>query len=356
MRKILLTLLFVSVVGACVVAIWNPVHCCAAMPELRAALASLAPTEAETKAISELRKNALTPTSVPDAAEPVDDDSVAFAIEHRFLIGKEAHVRQITANPAMSWSGLPVATQFPSVDSSPGMFSNSVSTQVPIQVRYLEQKNTEKFLLDMCQTYRMLSVFADPRFTVANGKEGTISDTTHLPFVTSVKPFVADGVMGYQPVIQFFDQGQRITTTASLLQDGSCRLKSRFELSELAKVDTYMLLDDGGPDGAPIRSGRTRIITTKSGVTVQIPTLRSFRAEIPDIVIPEGMSLLVAFPGAVLPGKGDQGVFLLITARNLSDESHVPIGAYDDTPTFSVGLKEIEDEWERFWMLDTPQK
>ena len=59
MRKILLTLLIVSVVGASAFAVWNPFSRTTTPTfneaELRAALASLTPTEAEAKAIATLR-------------------------------------------------------------------------------------------------------------------------------------------------------------------------------------------------------------------------------------------------------------------------------------------------------------
>jgi hypothetical protein len=46
---------------------------------------------------------------------------------------------------------------------------------------------------------------------------------------------------------------------------------------------------------------------------LQFPVFRTFRAEIPDIVIPEEMSLLVMFPGAFLPGE--EGMFMLLTPQ-----------------------------------------
>jgi len=372
MKKILLTLLCVSLICASVFAFLPFGNKTATSTineaELRAVLESLAPTEAEAKAIAELRKNSLSPSSVPVEVETVDDDSVWFTIAFQFLSGKEADIRQITAHPAMSWSSLPVAKQqLPIAESSPGMFSSSVSTQMPMQVRFLEQTTTEKLLSTLSQTYKMLSVSAAPSMSVANGNEEMMNDTTKIPFVTSVLPVVADYATSYQPVIQFFDKGHRITAKATLLQDGSYRLKSQVEVTALEKVDTYKLLYDGTPDVVVSRNSRT-VVTTSYGVTIQNPSFRSFHANIPDIVIPEGMSLLVAFPGAIFPGKEDHGAFLLITPRKLSlkdtsemsDEMRTRYTSSDVQEREecvryqSENTKTIADEWERFWMLDEP--
>jgi len=348
MRKVLLTLLVVSLICPSVFAFWffsskqaTPTFNEA---ELRAMLAHLTPTEAEAKAIAALREKssviqrAMQPKEfaliLPSGndlkpqveAEPVDDDSVQFAIEYRFLSGPESLIKTITGHPAMEWSALPAAT--PSANTTPpGTFSRSVSVQMPIHVRYLENDKLERIIKPF-MSHRTTSIMECPRYMLANGQEGTVSDVTQIPFVTSVCPVEADGAIGYQPIIQTLDTGITTTTKVTLLQDGSCRLASRAEFVSVGEVSTYRLIDGGDEVVNESRLGFVRTTkTVKNGVTIQVPSFHTFRADIPDIVIPEGMSLLVAFPGDVAPPGNNSnepgGVFMLITPTKGCCEGHV---------------------------------
>jgi len=181
----------VSLVCASAFAFWNTFSRTATPTineaELHAALESLAPTEAEAKAIAVLREKtsiqlarlqwkyaqqhaqlqsqrlqmltdrqndpsalslAMTTGSdleLPVEAEPVNDGSIQIAIEYRFFSDTESLSRTITGHPAMEWTVLPVATPFLSTGTPPGTFSRSVSTQMPMHVRYLENDRIEKF-------------------------------------------------------------------------------------------------------------------------------------------------------------------------------------------------------------------
>ena len=151
-----------------------------------------------------------------------------------------------------------------------------------------------------------------------SGQAGTVNDTTTVPFVTGVVPVEADGEVGYQPVLQYTDNGLVFTTQATLLQDGSCRLDvCQLNMSNILKTETYRLLEEEG--FTETKKGNVTTIT--NGITVQVPTVQSFRVALPEVVIPEGMSLLVAFPGIPAVGyyydaKGEsRATFLLITPR-----------------------------------------
>ena len=345
MRKILLTLLCVSLVCASAFAFWNPFNRSTKPTfneaELHATLAELAPTEAEAEAIAALRKKssviqrAMQPKEfplilpsdlkLPVEAEPVDDDSVQFAIEYKFLSGPESFVKTVTGHPAMEWSALPVATPFANTSTPPGTFSRSVSVQMPIHVRYLENDKLEKIIKPF-MSHRTTSIMELPKLMLANGQEGTVSDVTQIPFVTSVSPIEADGAIGYQPVITIIGQGMTTTTKVTLLQDGSCRLASRVEFTSVGEVNNYRLIDGGDEVVNESRLGLVRS-TIRNGITIQVPSLHTFSVNIPDIVIPDGMSLLVAFPGDVAPPGNNSnepgGAFMLITPTKGCCEGHV---------------------------------
>ena len=330
MRKILLIALLTIAVCSSALAIdwfWKKTPSdLADLKNIQNALASLTPTEAETKAISNLRQklfspddygggNGGLPVKISTEAAPIDDDDVRISIEYRFISGKEPLISKITAIPALTWTGLPVnSKQFADTGLMSGTFSSSVGIQMPMLVRYLEQTNVQKFS-DQMHVSRMVSCLVAPKITVAKGQENMTADTTTIPFVTGVVPVEQEGEMCYQPVIQMFDQGMILTTKATLLQDGSCRLeKCQLVLTNLVKIDEVKLVD-GDLSNAEFDKTKER-----SGVTIQVPTVQSFRADIPEIVIPQGMTLLVAFPGAGYPPHGLEdndryGMFLLITPQ-----------------------------------------
>jgi len=398
MRKILLSLLFVSLVCVSAFAIWNPFGSKTVTPnnneaELCAVLASLAPTEAEAKAIAKLREktsiqlagqqreewarlqreyiqqrsqqlqrltekqndpsthadlqpilqrqinvvqqqmsqgmllpmtasNDLTTGSdqePPVEAEPVKDESIQIAVVYRLFSDTESLAKTITGHPAMAWSPLPVATPFLSTGTPPGTFSHSVSVQMPMHVRYLEPSNVEKFY-NLFRSRRASTIMESPRFIVSNGQEEILSDTTAIPFVTSVLPVEELGDEPvYHPIIQLLGQGQTYTTKATLLQDGSYRLSSRVEFTTIRKVEQYRLVDT-----PPTPQQLAEYPRTKGGITIQVPSFHTFRVHIPDIVIPDGMSLLVAFPGGNIAPESNSsdspGIFMLITPQKVEDE------------------------------------
>ena len=287
------------------------------LQSIQKALASLTPTEAEAKAISDLRKKSLAQTNsngeLPAEAAPVDDDDVRISIEYRFIIGKEPLISKIISIPALTWTGLPVnSKQFADTGLMSGTYSDSVSIQMPIHVRYMEQTTAQKFNDQMVS--RTISHLIAPKMTFANGQANMTADTTTIPFVTSVMPIEQEGVLCYQPVIQTVDQGMTFTTKATLLQDGSCRLeKCQLVFTNLVKIDHFKLVD-GDPNNMEFdKTKETR------GITIQVPTVLSFRADVPEIVIPQGMTLLVAFPGTCctpnVESNDSHGMFLLITPQ-----------------------------------------
>jgi hypothetical protein len=248
----------------------------------------------------------------------------------------------------MAWSPLPVATPFLSTGTPPGTFSRSVSIQTPLHVRYLENNKVEKFYNLFLRSRRALTMMESSRLMLRNGQEEIQSDTTSIPFVTSVLPVEADGITAYQPIFQRLDTGHTYTTKATLLQDGSYRLSSRMEFTYASKVERYRLVNEDTTVSESRIGGRSRT-ETRDGVTVQVPSVHTFRAYIPDIVIPDGMSLLVAFPGGSISPESNSsdplgGIFMLITPRKVDE--HASDASEDMHP--------IQDEWAQFWSGDVP--
>jgi len=137
--------------------------------------------------------------------------------------------------------------------------------------------------------------------------------------------------------------------------------------------------------------------TGTTDITVQQPVSRTLSVNMPTVVIPEGMSLLVAFPGIGFnhwrtdrnEGEAEEA-FLLITPKVVSNEAQVVAQApvqlsetlhrysmpitlsLSETPVLSVEMQHldtpekagystpamriIQNEWERFWMLDAPYR
>jgi len=228
-----------------------------------------------------------------------------------------------------------------SPSTPPGTFSRSENLQMPMHVRYLENNKIEKFCI-LFQSLSTATVMEAPRFMLRNGEEGTVNDITTVPFVTSVLPIEADGAVGYQPIIQLLDTGQTYTTKVTLLQDGSYRLASQMEFTHATKVDQPKLINEESvPEPRSLFGNRNRT-ETKRGVTVQAPSFNTIRVNIPDIVIPDGMSLLIAFPGYT-NNNPSGGMFLLITPRKV------------EAIEFASGdVRQVPDEWEPFWIGDVP--
>jgi hypothetical protein len=203
----------------------------------------------------------------------------------------------------------------------------------PMQVRFLEEANVQKFI-HLIQSDQKNSVIEAPKITVPFGEEGLLEDTTTIPFVTNVIPIVTDDKdgkiisLGYQPVVTECKSGQTFKFKAALLEDGSCRLDTcQFETSRILKVHEFTFVDDGITEA---KKGTQK----KSGITIQQPVIATFSVTAPDIVVPEGMSVLATIGGIkeIKENGKSQMMFLLLTpqVRKPWDEVNtaMPNGGY----------------------------
>jgi predicted DNA-binding WGR domain protein len=299
-------------------------------PKVIATLKSLTPTEAEAKAIAELREktkkryyeflkqNKYAPvimppepdaaTSAPTTADvAANSDGVQISLAYMLISVVEPLAQKIISEPAMDWVMLLNGLNPPSASAYSDRTSLfSINAEVPTQVRFLDEANTQKFY-NLMQAQRTANVLELPKAVIASGGIGSINDVCEIPFVTGILSFEVDGGRAYEPIIKLYKNGFSLTFKATHLENGSCRLdECRFELSRITKMDEVCLLE-----------GETTKISKTSGITVQVPTFASLCANIPEIEIPEGMSLLVSFPGApaVELGKDSGTTFLLITPK-----------------------------------------
>jgi len=276
--------------------------------EVRAILQSLAPTEAEAKAISELRARILSGEQASSNVPVSQNPDAQIATEFRYISLESPLAEMVLQEPAMNWSMIiPVEPNNNGVRSNtppwdapfaamtPGTAWSGTYMNQPILVRFLDDSNAEK-LIRLGQWDTKSNVLTAPKLTLENGQPGMINDTSLIPFVDGVYPIEADYALAYQPSIRMESQGQRLALQGTVLQDGSVRLdRLHADFNTVKEVRKVKLLDD--------QNGKT--------VTVQVPSVASFRISIPEIVIPKGMSLLVAMPG--MNEKGE--MFLLITPK-----------------------------------------
>ncbi len=288
---------------------------------LLTSLKELAPTPAEKEAVKNLRAIAMAEFTarantkhIPTSSEPKtesNDNDDWIGMDHRVYTIPAPLARQIMANPAFAWSGLPIPPNGPPNKMSgaaPG-FCQITSAPMPLQVRLLETKCVEK-LNTLLLSLDGVNCLQYPRVTFQNGQSGEIKDATQQPFVTSVLAHADDHTPAYQPVIQIFNEGVNVTTKATLLEDNSCRIDyENITLNKVEKVDIVKLLDNGTVNGR------------QSGVSLQSPTVTMLSLTLPPVTIPENMSLLVAVPGLFTEGNSE-GVFVLITPKREQVEEY----------------------------------
>lgn len=369
MRRLLMISVLLTVFCPVAEAAWPMGRKKAAQAEAqtRAAIQALAPTEAESVAIKRLREKSLIQSRndgiirqdpvifqrnpndsqlqpLPAEAAPIPpggDEQIG--VEIRFIAMKEPFAQSLIAEKSLTWTGLPIldfetqpisvqvpiaqqdgsvqyATQMvrkPVAKSQPvrpGFHATVSETAMPLQVRYMEQTTARK-LLDLVQGTPNANVLQSPKVTIFSGQMATVADSSQHPYVSSVIPVEQDGETAYQPVIYILDEGLNMTVQGTLLQDRSCRLDGlNVTQTKVTKVDTYRLVD-GDPDQFEKVTAKDK---QKSGVTIQCPMTARFEANLPSIVIPEGMSLLVAMPGGGY-FNGDQ-VLLLVTPQRIVPE------------------------------------
>jgi hypothetical protein len=265
-----------------------------------------------------------------------ENRNVQVIVELRCISVSPPLAKMIITHPALDWTSLlplepaDAAKLLPleSADATklyvvkgneqqitPGTVRSAVQTESAIVVRLLEESNFDTFT-SIVQLNRSNRFVEMPKIMLHNGQKGMINDTTAIPFVVGICPIEGDEGVDYQPVIRHVNQGITFTVRGTVLQDDSCRLdECCVDYTTLIRTELAQWREEEEP------RGKTQ---ERSGLTVQVPVVHSFRVNIPEIVVPSGMSLLVAFPGVegfvgtkFTTGNKEDGTgdFLLITPR-----------------------------------------
>ena len=275
------------------------------MRELRRQLPTLQPTPTEKAAIKKLRQNIFADHSLLKQ----ESQDTPISLEFRFLTVREPFGAAILANKAMEWTGLPFPEMMPIpktitnteqtgrrsivpnlvAATPPGLCSLTNTVPLPLHVRFMEETNMVRFH-DIFQKASYANILQAPKITFFSKEPWSTSDTSERYFVTSVIPVEGDEQTAYQPVIQIFREGTQAQGKASLLEDRSCRIDSC--IVEFATID-----DDVKIVKLCEETGKVYGFSQNSDIVIQVPKIRSICISIPEIVIPEGMSMLVAVPG-----------------------------------------------------------
>ncbi len=297
--------------------------------EFREKLKALEPTLKERITISQLRQTIYNQNNpekaVKNPASPLKElDSDQICLEMRCFAIDEARGKAILADKVMEWTGLPVPGSYgftkdsPSKkreesplipnqsDPKPGLCSLTTVAPMPLHVRFMGKNSTEYFI-NIFQNDSKANILSAPKVTFFSGVSWCVYDITDRPFVTSVVPVEGDETTAYQPIIEIFAEGTIAKGKATLLEDHSCRIDSCVvEFAQIQGTETVELQ-------LSVKH-KSKDFVQEDGVSIQVPTVRSFCISIPEIVIPEGMSMLVAVPGITQTSNSDP-TFLMVTPQ-----------------------------------------
>jgi hypothetical protein len=345
MRKVIVIAFILTIIcsGVVLVADFSCVEPASTISNPEAILATLqelVPTEAEAKAISNLRKksyilaqqkpaknNPSKMEPLPTESAPVNENSYnQISIESCYISVSEPLAKMIISNAALSWSGLPFPHN-PQCEHAPSGTYISKTTPLPIQVRFLGESNAKKFM-EMIFSSPFSKVMLAPKITFFSGQDASIDDIVERPFVTSVLPVEGETAVTYQPFVQIFNEGLTISCKATLLQDDSCRLeKCNAEFTQFNDTKIYKLVNGDNNQFKYVsntkksRTDGAAEETKSQGVSIQCPSIHSLSVAIPEITIPHDTSLLVALPGMEMEtANGNHAVFLLVTPRVIHSE------------------------------------
>ncbi len=288
--------------------------------KIRQHMAKLEPSPAEKAAIAELRQKVFddfrrNASEENPAEKAVLDENEQIVLDFRFCTISEPLGSAVMSHKAMCWTGMPLPEARTSSElvpfqqePQPGLCTLSSAAPMPLHVRYLDLEHARTFV-EIYKHFRQANVLMAPKVTFFNGQSWHICDVTETPFVTSVIPLDENGVTAYEPILQKFHSGSNIRGGATLLEDGSCRIDHC--VAEISQVDGADIVRFQSEDSISVRGTAER-----SGVSLQVPNVRSLSISIPRIKVPENMSLLVTAPGIAKTTDGEC-LFLMITPKRV---------------------------------------
>lgn len=178
------------------------------------------------------------------------------------------------------------------------------------------------FFIEAAQGDRRSNVLQAPKVTLFNGQYGIISDQSTSPFVISVIPVVGDFAAAQQPVVTMVHEGTFLTVQPVVSQDRRfvrmtvipyfARIKEVNEFTFTGSETTTESTSAEGNQTVPndnTKNARSRS-TTRSGTTVQLPTVASFYV-LTTVSVPDGGTVLLGGIKRLSEGRNEFGVPML---------------------------------------------
>ncbi|HZZ30306.1 MAG TPA: hypothetical protein VFE46_20070 [Pirellulales bacterium] len=176
------------------------------------------------------------------------------------------------------------------------------------------------FVVQAAQGDNRSNVMQAPKVTLFNGQQATVSDTTQVPFVTSVIPVVGDFAAAQQPVIVVLSEGTSLTVQAVVSNDRRfVRLTVVPFFSNIGQVNTFTFT---GSSSSTQKSSEAKNSTDQStanssendsssaATTVQLPQF-SFVTVTTTVSVPDGGTVLLGGIKRLSEGRVEEGVPVL---------------------------------------------
>jgi general secretion pathway protein D len=169
---------------------------------------------------------------------------------------------------------------------------------------------------------RRSNVLQAPKVTLFNGQYGMVADQSTSPFVISVVPVVGDFAAAQQPVVTMVNEGTFLTVQPVVSQDRRfvrmtiipyfAKIKEVNEFTFVGSETTTESTSAEGNQNQPndaTKKANARS-TTRSGTTVQLPTVSSFYV-LTTVSVPDGGTVLLGGIKRLSEGRNEFGVPLL---------------------------------------------
>lgn len=178
------------------------------------------------------------------------------------------------------------------------------------------------FFIEAAQGDRRSNVLQAPKVTLFNGQYGMVADQSTSPFVISVVPVVGDFAAAQQPVVTMVNEGTFLTVQPVVSQDRRfvrmtiipyfAKIKEVNEFTFVGSETTTESTSAEGNQDQPndaTKKANARS-TTRSGTTVQLPTVSSFYV-LTTVSVPDGGTVLLGGIKRLSEGRNEFGVPLL---------------------------------------------
>ncbi|WP_231617226.1 type II secretion system protein GspD [Novipirellula aureliae] len=180
------------------------------------------------------------------------------------------------------------------------------------------------FFLQAAQGDNRNNVMQAPKVTLFDGQFASISDITQRPFVTSITPVVGDFAVAQQPVIVVLNEGTQLNVQGIVSDDKRfVRLTLVPFFSQIGNVETFTYegtttsrSSSRNPNGDTNGDGvvdeedsadEENSVTTRTGTTVQLPTLASTSVST-TVSVPDGGTILLGGIKRLSEGRAERGL------------------------------------------------